>query len=99
MVATCEKRLYLNEIGRCSIIARFGLYSFDSDGIGSSIATPGIIAVRCIRAKCEWLLVADEENHDQCQHREWCDKPWDDLFAPARCSWASICPKCSTSNA
>jgi hypothetical protein len=62
-----------------SIISRFNLHSCDG-GIGSSIATSGIIAVRCIREKCEWLLVADEENHNQCQHREWCNKPWDDLL-------------------
>ena len=49
-------------------------------GIGSSIATPGIIAVRCVREKCERLLVADEASHDQSQHREWFNKPRDDIL-------------------
>jgi hypothetical protein len=58
-----------------SIISRFTLHSFDSGGVGSSIATPGIIAVRCIREKCERLLVADEASHDQYRQREWSNQP------------------------
>jgi hypothetical protein len=42
-----------------SIIARFNLHSCDG-GMGSSIAAPGIIAVRCVREECERLLVPDE---------------------------------------
>ena len=45
-----------------SIIARFNLHSCDG-GMGSSIATPGIIAVRCVREKCERLLVPDEASY------------------------------------
>ena len=75
---------YAELVGVCdqhdaSIIARFNLHSL-TGGVGSSIATPGIIALRCIREKCEWLLVADEASHDQCQQREWFNQSWDDVL-------------------
>ena len=54
--------------------------SCDGGGIGSSIATPGIIAVRCLREKCEWLLVPDEASHDQYKQREWFNQSWDDVL-------------------
>jgi hypothetical protein len=62
-----------------SIIARFNLHSCDG-GVGSGIATAAIIALRCIREKCEQLLVADEASHDQYKQREWFNQSWDDVL-------------------
>jgi hypothetical protein len=60
--------------------ALLSLQSFNDGGIGSSIATPGIITLRCIREKCEWLLVTDETSHDQYKQREWFNQSWDDVL-------------------
>ena len=35
---------------------------------------------RCIREKCERLLVADEASHDQYKQREWFNQSWDDVL-------------------
>jgi hypothetical protein len=76
-MALCDHRLITPNWSEydASDIARFGLHSCDC-GIGSSIATPGIIALRCIREKCERLLVADEASHDQYKQREWFNQSW-----------------------
>jgi hypothetical protein len=63
-----------------SIIVRFSLHFLDGGGIGSSIATPGISDVRCLRETCEWLLVPDETSHDQYKQREWFNQSWDDVL-------------------
>jgi hypothetical protein len=72
MMEELFKRVQRQDDG--SIIARFSLHSCDG-GIGSGIATAGIIALRCIREKCERLLVADEASHDQYRQREWSNQP------------------------
>jgi len=41
-------------------IALLSLQRFDGGGIGSGIATAAVIAVRCLRSTCKWLLVPDE---------------------------------------
>jgi hypothetical protein len=48
--------------------------------MGSIIATASIIAVRCVREKCQRLLVADEASYNQCTQWEWFNRTWDDVL-------------------
>ena len=77
MMEELFKRVQRQDDG--SILACFSQHYCDG-GIGSSIATAGIIALRCIREKCERLLVADEASHDQYRQREWSNQSWDDVL-------------------
>jgi hypothetical protein len=52
------------------------MIQMDGAGIDSSLATAGIIAVRCVCEKYERLLVPDQASHNQCKYREWHDRPW-----------------------
>jgi hypothetical protein len=58
MMEELFKRVQRQDDG--SSIALLSLQRFDGGGIGSGIATAAVIAVRCLRSTCKWLLVPDE---------------------------------------
>jgi hypothetical protein len=64
-----------------SDIAHFSLHHVASGGIGSDIATASIIALRCLREKCQRMLVADEASYNrECRRRECCNRTWNDVL-------------------